>query len=408
MIVAGNGDTQKPLSRRKYKPSSKLKIRALLKKNSIRLGRNLPALLFNFVMPSIQIILFCTCIGRDPKDVRVAVYNAEGPDTGFSKWFLDSIDNETITLVYHDTLESAIDAVKVGDCWAAMEFAANYTKALTERRNKAGDVDNGTLTASEIQVYQDMSNQVFAYTVRRKIIEAFQKFAEEIITLSGESLESVKLPISFEEPIYGEKDPTMTEFMAPGTIMNIAFFSTTALTALALVMERKEGLLERSLVAGVSTTEFVMSHILSQIGILGVQVAFMIYFSFYVFDIPSRGPLGWVFVAIYLQGVCGLMYGLMISAICTEEVTAVMIGIGSFFPCVLLGGMFWPIETISIKFMRYVGYSLPQTIPTDAMRSILSRGWDTSYPIVQYGFIVSAAWITFFLFMTILIFRRNK
>lgn len=53
-----------------------------------------------------------------------------------------------------------------------------------------------------------------------------------------------------EKPIYGERAPTFTEFMAPGVVLSIAFLAAVALTALAFVMERKEGLLERSLVAG--------------------------------------------------------------------------------------------------------------------------------------------------------------
>jgi hypothetical protein len=57
--------------------------------------------------------------------------------------------------------------------------------------------------------------------------------------------------LKLEKPIYGDKSPTFTEFMAPGVILSIAFLAAVALTALAFVMERKEGLLERSLVAGI-------------------------------------------------------------------------------------------------------------------------------------------------------------
>lgn len=38
--------------------------------------------------------------------------------------------------------------------------------------------------------------------------------------------------------------------MAPGVVLSIAFLAAVALTALAFVLERKEGLLERTLVAG--------------------------------------------------------------------------------------------------------------------------------------------------------------
>lgn len=53
-----------------------------------------------------------------------------------------------------------------------------------------------------------------------------------------------------EKPVYGDREPTFTEFMAPGVLLSIAFLAAVALTALAFVMERKEGLLERTLIAG--------------------------------------------------------------------------------------------------------------------------------------------------------------
>ena len=49
--------------------------------------------------------------------------------------------------------------------------------------------------------------------------------------------------------------------MAPGVILSINFLAAVALTALSFVMERKEGLLERSLVAGVTSFQFLISHI---------------------------------------------------------------------------------------------------------------------------------------------------
>ncbi len=62
--------------------------------------------------------------------------------------------------------------------------------------------------------------------------------------------------MKLEKPIYGDKSPTFTEFMAPGVVLSIAFLAAVALTALAFVMERKEGLLERSLVAGIVLSLF--------------------------------------------------------------------------------------------------------------------------------------------------------
>ncbi|CAG2181466.1 unnamed protein product [Oppiella nova] len=102
-----------------------------------------------------------------------------------------------------------------------------------------------------------------------------------------------------------------------------------------------------------------------------------------------------------------MAFGLMISAICEEENSATMLALGSFYPNLLLSGTVWPTQAMP-QFIRYFSYVLPQTIPIEAMRYILSRGWDLSYGIVALGFGVTIAWIIFFLSAAVIIFKYKK
>ena len=52
-------------------------------------------LMFQFLIPSIQIILFCLCIGRTPTDLPLAVYNSETPVL-YSQTYLQAVNNNTI------------------------------------------------------------------------------------------------------------------------------------------------------------------------------------------------------------------------------------------------------------------------------------------------------------------------
>ena len=80
------------------------------------------------------------------------------------------------------------------------------------------------------------------------------------------------MPIAFEEPVYGSNQPTFTEFMAPGVILSITYFTAVGLTALSFILERKEGLLDRSWVAGVTATEIMLSHVVAHFVVMAVQV----------------------------------------------------------------------------------------------------------------------------------------
>ena len=68
------------------------------------------------------------------------------------------------------------------------------------------------------------------------------------------------------------------------------------------------------------------------------DVIFCLYFS--SSQIPSRGSLALVVVMTFLQGLCGMSYGLCISALVDDEMSAIQFALGSFYPVLLLSGKF--------------------------------------------------------------------
>lgn len=226
------------------------KTSALFQKNLIRLRRNLPVLLFQFLLPSIEVIIFCICIGRDPLNVPVAIFNGEFP-VDYSSLFLSKLDNTTITQVSYPSMELAMNAVRNGHAWGAMSIGRNFSQSLQLRVIMAGGADNQTIESSNVELYLDMTNQIIGYHLQRTILFAWKAFSTDISTRMGQNPAAFEFPVRFETPVYGAQSPSFTEFMAPGVLLSIAFLAAVALTALAFVMERKEGLLERSLVAGI-------------------------------------------------------------------------------------------------------------------------------------------------------------
>lgn len=142
------------------------RVHALFIKNIIRLMRNVPILLFYFFLPSIQIALFCICIGQDPKNIPIAIYNAEDPP-GLSAEYLSFLDKNIVVQVPYDSLQDARQAVVDGKAWAAVHFESNYSYSLNQRRLLAGRADNDTIDSSNIKLYMDMSNQVIGFVLLR-------------------------------------------------------------------------------------------------------------------------------------------------------------------------------------------------------------------------------------------------
>uniref|UniRef100_A0A6G1S9A6 ABC transporter G family member 23 n=1 Tax=Aceria tosichella TaxID=561515 RepID=A0A6G1S9A6_9ACAR len=391
------------------------RIGALTSKNFARLMRNLPVLLFQFMLPSVEVILFCLCIGQEPFNLPLSIYNEElhllneslvERTSTFSYQYLNEINNRSVIQVNYNSKLEAIEAVKEGKTWGAVVIGENFTDNLKTRFLQPEMVSDDLISGGNVHLHLDMSNYLISLQLQRILLQAFQTFAMNTMAAFNVSKGLAQLPVEQEKPIYGDREPTFTEFMAPGVLLSIAFLAAVALTAIALVQERKEGVLERSLVAGVTSTEFIMSHVITQLLVLHVQVFLLLMFTFLVFEIPSRGYFFWVILLTLLQSSCGMAFGLMISAMTKEETSATMLALGSFYPNLLLSGTVWPTQAMP-DAMRYFAYCLPQTLPIESLRYILSRGWDITHAEVATGFAVTIAWTTFFLIVAVVVFKAK-
>lgn len=380
---------------------------AVIWKNYIRLKRNPPVLIFEFILPAVQVILFCLCIGGDPFDVPLAVVNDEVIPQA-SKFFLEAIDKNAIRQVPFTNLSEAIESVRRGETWGAIHIPDRYTQFLQERLTNPSEITNETLANGTINIYPDLTNLHLALAMENTFREAFIKFAKDTLNMFGYDPEAAELPIRVEEPVYGTlKRNGYLEFMAPGVVISITYVMATGLTALAFILEKRDGLLERSLVSGVTTSQILLAHASVQVVVMIIQISLVLAFTFFVFEIPSHGPFFWVVLLILLQGCTGMGFGLLVSAVCEEENTAVMMLVGTFYTNIILAGIIWPLEAMP-HWLRWVSYAQPQTLPTETLRNILSRGWGISETGVYVGFLVTIGWLIVFLCAAGLCMRYTK
>lgn len=102
--------------------------------------------------------LFFLCLGRDPYDIPVAVFNGE-LEPRYSQDFLLLIDNRTISQTLFGSFDSAFDSVKNGENKALIAIGANFTEAVMERGLQGYEADKETIEMSSIKLYLDMTSQ---------------------------------------------------------------------------------------------------------------------------------------------------------------------------------------------------------------------------------------------------------
>ena len=114
-----------------------------------------------------------------------------------------------------------------------------------------------------------------------------------------------------QPPIYGEGDISFVDFVVPGQIIRCAHFKyndytniclsynpsmcftfSIQLTSMALIVERNEGFIERSWVAGINSAELIVSHLLANLLTLIVRTILLLVISIYLFQVkPTMAPI---------------------------------------------------------------------------------------------------------------------
>jgi len=406
-------------------------VSACMLKTFNRMSKRWGFLIYQFLLPALQVSLFCLAIGQDPKELPVSIVSEEIPfnsscqqfstecpvDFGFfapvstnknlgnlSCRYLSYVSDQLIKPVWFASHTQAVEAVERGDTWGVIHMESNFSQALYSKFFESdlipGSSDANLSTAADIQIELDVTNQQIAFTLQLELSRAFQQFIAQLAESCHVSSEAASIPLRFLEPIYGSHKLTFTDFMAPGIILTIVHSMALGYSAMIIIIERNEGLLDRTWVAGVSPGEFSLAHFLCSISVNTVQVVLTLAFMIGVFKVPVEGSYILVFLLTLLQGMCGITIGLIISSVCKTQQDATQIALGIFYPNMLLSGILWPLEAMPVA-LRYIAYTLPQTCACEAMRAILLRGWDLYHPLVARGFLITLAWIT----ATYLIFK---
>lgn len=70
-------------------------------------------------------------------------------------------------------------------------------------------------------------------------------------------------------------------------------------------------------------------------------------------------------------------------------------------------GIFWPLEGMP-TYLQYVAFLLPFTLPSVAVRDILSKGWTFAHSSVIAGYGITTIWIVVLLTLCLIGLKIKK
>ncbi|XP_075986794.1 ABC transporter G family member 23-like [Anticarsia gemmatalis] len=425
--------TKKEKSPKDSKRLSKSRYKAVFIKSIQQFSRHPGGLIFSILFPIIQVVAFFSAVGHDPRDLHLAVVNEEAASSPFgldicrnsslqtvtqnleedtcdlymlSCWFLDEMEKKKLFVSSYNSSVEAKQAVATGKLYGAIHFSHNFSQALGKRVAE-GDVDDDIVEDSSVAVWLDMTNHQISNFIKTQLHKTYESFTRRVMQACGRPENLVQIPVHFQKPVYGKSEPQIVSFMAPGILITIIFFLSAVVTSTLMITDRLEGVWERSAVAGVKPREMLNVHITLQSVIILLQTVEMMALAFAGYGIPSEGSKLVCGVLLFMQGICGMCYGFLLSVYCPSHTISFFVATGSFYPMILLCGILWPLEGMS-KTLKYIALTLPFTIPSKSLRDIMEKGASITEPSVYYGFLTTLAWIVITLALIYLRLKLKK
>ena len=356
------------------------------------------------LLPATQVVIYCLVYSKPLIEMRAAVFNQElNPE--YSEDLLKQLkplERHVIIPVMYPNLQSAIDAVISGSAVGVIWFKHNFTDSMEERVVNPLDIDPQTIDTSSLHLFMDNSMIVLGNAFIHSLSETVWKFVSNLSQMRNQT--NIEIPITVEKTTLSQ-NLLLKDFGLPANLIFYIYLSQIILSSLVLTQERKDGLFERSLIAGVSHHLVLISHFLTNLLLSIIQIVLMYLTAFIIFSEVNNGSAFLIFNFLMSQALNAITTGLLISSIFKEEYHSLIV-VGFFCaPQLFTSGMFWPLESLD-TYLRYASLCSPLALPVETMRNIVTRGWTFTNINILFGFAINLIPSLVFFISSLFIFRQ--
>jgi ABC-2 type transport system permease protein len=232
---------------------------------------------------------------------------------------------------------------------------------------------------------------------------------------------SIRIPTVERQTIYLPPDADTIDALAPVILGYFAYFFVFILTGISFLRERVGGTLERLLATPVTRGEIVLGYSLGFGLFATIQVILLTVYVLGGIDVPAIGPLPaftigldvpsagsplLILVIALALALGAVSLGIFLSTYARTELQVIQFIPLVIVPQGLLGGIFWPIETLP-AVLQPIARLMPVTYAVDGLRSVMIKGADLTTPNVQVDLAVLAAIALFFVVLAARTIRRE-
>lgn len=331
MKTSDNQNKRNTGQRHTGKQASCMRLRALIRKESLQILRDPSSIAIAFVLPLVLLLLFGYGVSLDARDIRLAlvVEHPDGHTAALTGAFQQSEYFAPVSYRHIAQAESALVNDQVdGIVWLRSDFSEHL---LSEGDAVIGVYVNG-VNANQARITQGYINGVW------------QNWLAEYVRSRGRELH---VPVALEPRIWFNPALRSRNFLVPGLIAVIMTLIGAMLTSMVVAREWERGTMEALMVTPVRIWEITLGKLLPYflLGMGGMLLS--VAMAVWLFSVPLRGSFLTLAAASALYLLVALAMGLLISTVARSQFVAGQIAVVStFLPAFILSGFIFQIGSM--------------------------------------------------------------
>ena len=345
---------------------------AVFLKELLHVQRDPAALVFMFLIPFIQMVIFGYALDTQVEDVPTVVLDHDRSTD--SQELIESLANmRTFRLVEHAEDEDSFRrALTSGRAQVGVRIPPDFSRRLLRReRAPAQMLIDGSDSQVATTAQRGASLLNFAISMRRG-----QALAESIqVKVATDPAGNAALPVELRPRLLYNPDLESAHFFVPGLVGVIMQLVTLFLTAFAIVRERESGTLEQIFVTPVGRTGLILGKLLPYALIGFVETLGVLLIMEWLFGVPFRGSLALLLALSTLFITCALGLGLLISSVARTQAQAMQMAFLIMMPSILISGFVFPRENMPLV-LQWISALFPVTWFLKILRGVILRGAD--------------------------------
>ena len=331
---------------------------ALLRKEWLQMVRDPITLRFIIALPMMQLFLFGYAINTNPKNLPAGLLSVE--HSKYERTIIAALRN---TGYYNISLLSseaeAERALARGELLFVINIPPNFDRSIDRGETPSVLIDADATDPTAI------GNATAALPALTAILN------RDLPPVS----QTEPPPPPFQFVVHARYNPEQLTVLniVPGLICIVLIFSTVFVTALSITRERERGTMENLLAMPVRPIEVMLAKIVPYVLVGYVQVALILIVSTLFFQLPVRGSMPLLLVALGLYIAGNLALGITFSTISSNQMQAIQFAQFTLLPSIFLSGFMFPFKGMPV-WAQWAGEIFPTTHAIRIVRGLLLKG----------------------------------